>query len=199
VLQKIADLAASQCLPLMTFRLGYATFHSRTGACAPYQWWGRLVQTCVALGAIPDLEELREGLTTVDYMTATIARISRNPQALGKKFNLVHQTANNLTLKGFFHLLERTFGWHFRVLSYVDWRALWEQNRSAPLYPLLSLFKDNMHDSQSTVELYQHTYLWDSANVQRFLAGSGIEEPLFTRPQLQAYMNYLHVPTSADD
>lgn len=28
-------------LPLMTFRLGHATCHSRTGAHADYQWWSR--------------------------------------------------------------------------------------------------------------------------------------------------------------
>ena len=27
-------------LPLMTFRTGYATCHSRTGVNADYQWWG---------------------------------------------------------------------------------------------------------------------------------------------------------------
>ncbi|MFI8418442.1 non-ribosomal peptide synthetase [Serratia sp. NPDC078593] len=47
VMEKIADLAASQGLPLMTFRLGYATYHSQTGTSADYQWWGRLVKTCL--------------------------------------------------------------------------------------------------------------------------------------------------------
>src|SRR5699024_197609 len=70
VMEKIADLAASAGLPLMTFRLGYAMCHSKTGICANYQWWGRLVKTCITQGNIPDLMELREGLTTVDYMTA---------------------------------------------------------------------------------------------------------------------------------
>ncbi|MGY2183830.1 non-ribosomal peptide synthetase [Pseudomonas agarici] len=89
VMEKIADLAASKGLPLMTFRLGYATCHSRTGAFAGYQWWGRLIQTCMNLKMVPDLKDLREGLTTVDYMVRAIGCISRKPQALGKKFNLI--------------------------------------------------------------------------------------------------------------
>ena len=50
VMEKIADLAAERGLPLMTFRLGYATCHSRTGAHADYQWWSRLARTCLSTG-----------------------------------------------------------------------------------------------------------------------------------------------------
>lgn len=140
VMEKIADLAAAQGLPLMTFRLGYATCHSRTGVNADYQWWGRLVKTCISSGTVPDLRDMREGLTTVDYMTRAIAHVSRNPQALGQKFNLIHQGDNNLTLREFFSLLEREFGYRFRPLPFAQWRAQWENDSDAPLYPLLSLF-----------------------------------------------------------
>ncbi|MBL3960870.1 hypothetical protein FH728_25325, partial [Bacteroides thetaiotaomicron] len=34
VMEKMADLAAQRGLPLMTFRLGYATFHGETGVSA---------------------------------------------------------------------------------------------------------------------------------------------------------------------
>lgn len=97
----MADLAAQHGLPLMTFRLGYATFHGETGVSADYQWWGRLVKTCMALGTVPDLEDLREGLTSVDYMTKALAWISRNPAALGRKFNLINSPEANLTLREF--------------------------------------------------------------------------------------------------
>lgn len=188
VMEKIADLAAKQGLPLMTFRLGYATCHSRTGVNADYQWWGRLVKTCISSGTVPDLRDLREGLTTVDYMTQAIAHVSRNPQALGQKFNLIHRDDSNLTLRAFFSLLEREFGYRFRPLPFVQWRAQWEEDSDAPLYPLLSLFKDPMVGELSTVELYQDTYRWDCSNLQRFLQGSGIDEPRFTR---QLLLNYL--------
>lgn len=188
VMEKIADLAASHGLPLMTFRLGYATFHGKTGVCASYQWWSRLVKTCMANGVVPDLHDLREGLTTVDYMVRAIAHISRNPEALGKKFNLIHADHNNLTLQAFFKKLESNFGLSFKAIPYADWRAQWEHDTHAPLYPLLSLFKDVMCDGQSTVELYQNTYQWDCSNVTEFLRGSGITEPTFDRQALQHYL-----------
>lgn len=188
VMEKIADLAAAKGLPLMTFRLGYATCHSRTGASADYQWWGRLVKTCLESGTVPLLHDLREGLTTVDYMTRAIAAISRNPRALGHKFNLIHDGENNLTLEAFFEQLEKSFGFRFRRLPYQQWLAQWETDPGAPLYPLLSLFKDNMTGGRSTVELYQETYLWDCRNVRHFLQGSGISEPRFDREVLARYL-----------
>lgn len=189
VMEKIADLAASKGLPLMTFRLGYATFHSKTGVCADYQWWSRLVKTCITQGTVPALRDLREGLTTVDYMVRAIAHISRNPDALGKKFNLIHSRGNNLTLQDFFDKLEKDFGFFFRRIPYAQWRAQWEPDYQAPLYPLLSLFKDVMHDGKSTVELYQDTYEWDCSNVHEFLRGSGIVEPVFEKSELRRYLN----------
>ena len=189
VMEKIADLAAKQGLPLMTFRLGYATFHSKTGVCADYQWWSRLVKTCITQGTVPALRDLREGLTTVDYMARAIAHISRNPAALGKKFNLIHSHENNLTLQDFFDKLEKDFGFSFRRTPFDQWRAQWETDYHAPLYPLLSLFKDVMQNGQSTVELYQDTYQWDCSNVSEFLHGSGIVEPVFDKSELQRYLS----------
>ncbi len=132
---KIADLAAERGLPLMTFRLGYATCHSRTGAYADYQWWSRLARTCLEYRAVPLLRELREGLTTVDYMVEAISVIARQPSALGKKFNLVPSIPRCLTLDEFFGRLGRRAGRPLRQMPFDDWVSLWEDNRDAPLYP----------------------------------------------------------------
>lgn len=191
VMEKIADLAADNGLPLMTFRLGYATLNSHTGLCADYQWWGRMVKTCIDHSSIPDLTELREGLTTVDYMVRAISYISRNLDAIGKKFNLIHRDENNLTLKEFFARLDDYFGFDFKVIPYKEWKSLWDNDGSSPLYPLLSLFSDNMYDGLSTVELYQNTYRWECENVTRFLQGSNIEEPDFDRDLMEIYLKRL--------
>ncbi|MCW8127990.1 amino acid adenylation domain-containing protein [Microbulbifer halophilus] len=191
VMEKVADLAADNGLPLMTFRLGYATLNSQTGLCADYQWWGRFVKSCIDYNAIPDLDQLREGLTTVDYMVRAISFITRNPEAIGKKFNLIHRDENNLTLKEFFNKLDNYFDFNFKVIPYKSWRNLWENDSDSPLYPLLSLFRDNMYDGLSTVELYQNTYRWKCDNVAEFLRGSGIEEPEFDRELMSLYLERL--------
>lgn len=45
-----------------------------------------------------------------------------------------------------------------------------------------------MSHGQAAVQLYQNTYQWDCSNVKRFLTGSGIEEPRFTRQELENYL-----------
>ncbi|WP_243435344.1 AMP-binding protein [Burkholderia pseudomallei] len=131
---------------------------SRADRSADYQWWGRLVKTCIALRAVPELRELREGLSTVDYMTAAIAHIARNPAAPGKKFNLTHSGERNLSLEDFFDRLERAFGFSFARVPFRDWFDRWKDDAATPLYPVLNLFRDPMHGGMCMVELDQHTY-----------------------------------------
>lgn len=196
VMEAIADLAAKEGLPLITYRLGYAMCHSKTGASAPYQWWSGLVKNCIEFKSYPMLTELREGLITVDYMTKSMAHITKNKEAIGKKFNLIARPETNLTLENFFGLIKKYYPFVLEGLSYKDWRKQWENDSKNRLYPLTSLFKDNMHEGLSTVELYQNTYVWDCSNVIQFLEGSGIEEPVFDKSLLDSYLNYLGIPIS---
>jgi thioester reductase-like protein len=194
VMEAVADLAAKEGLPLITYRLGYAMCHSETGASAPYQWWSGLVKNCVEFKSYPLLTELREGLITVDYMTKSMAHITKSEEAIGKKFNLIARPETNLTLESFFGLLKKYYPLTLEGLPYKEWRKQWEDDSRNRLYPLTSLFKDNMHEGLSTVELYQNTYVWDCSNVIQFLEGSGIEEPAFDKKMLDAYLKYLGIP-----
>ncbi len=193
VMEAIADLAASMGLPVMTYRLGYALCHSKTGACATYQWWSSLIKVCLQYNAYPDLVELREGLITVDYMVQSLAHITKQPDAIGKKFNLIASPANNLTLEQFFELLNTYYFFNLKKVPYKEWRAYWENDNTCLLYPLTSLFKDNMHEGLSTVELYQHTYIWDNQQVRARLANSDIREPEFNKALLDNYLSYLGI------
>jgi len=198
VMEGIADLAAAQGLPVITYRLGYAMCNSETGASAPYQWWAGLVKNCVEFGTFPALRDLREGLITVDYMTKAIAYISKKEAALGLKFNLIASPETNLTLLQFFDLLNQYYPFKLKGLPYKAWRKYWEDDPANRLYALTSLFKDNMHEGLSTVELYQDTYIWDNTHVTTFLEGSGIEEPVFDKALLDRYLKYLGVLAEYD-
>ncbi|RPE05467.1 amino acid adenylation domain-containing protein [Chitinophaga lutea] len=196
VMEAIADLAAAEGLPVITYRLGYAMCHSTSGASADYQWWSGLVRNCIEFGAYPQLTELREGLITVDYMTRAMVHISRKEDAIGRKFNLIASPDTNLTLEAFFALLQKHYPFQLKGLPYREWRAIWENDSSNRLYPLTSLFRDNMHEGLSTVELYQHTYVWDCENVVNFLKDSDIREPVFDKQLLDQYLQYLGIPVS---
>ncbi|MDW9381118.1 amino acid adenylation domain-containing protein [Chryseobacterium sp. JV558] len=194
VMEAVADLAAKEGLPLITYRLGYAMCHSETGASASYQWWSGLVKNCIEFKSYPALTELREGLITVDYMTKSMAHITKNKEAIGKKFNLIARPETNLTLEGFFELMKKYYPFTLKDLPYKEWRKQWEDDSKNRLYPLTSLFRDNMHEGLSTVELYQNTYIWDCSNVIQFLEGSDIQEPVFDKKVLDSYLTYLGIP-----
>lgn len=194
VMEAVADLAAKEGLPLITYRLGYAMCHSETGASASYQWWSGLVKNCIEFKSYPALAELREGLITVDYMTKSMAHITKNKEAIGKKFNLIARPETNLTLEDFFGLMKKYYPFTLKDLPYKEWRKQWEDDSKNRLYPLTSLFRDNMHEGLSTVELYQNTYIWDCSNVIQFLEGSGIQEPVFDKKVLDSYLTYLGIP-----
>nr|WP_295863388.1 non-ribosomal peptide synthetase [uncultured Chitinophaga sp.] len=191
VMEAVADLAAAAGVPLITYRLGYAMCHSQSGASAPYQWWASLVKNCVQYSSYPTLRELREGLITVDYMVKAIVHITKNQEAIGQKFNLICSPDTNLTLEQFFRRLIDLYGFNLKPLSYKDWRKQWEDDSTNRLYPLTSLFRDNMHEGLSTVELYQDTYVWHRDNVDKFMQGSGIPEPVFDKAVLDKYLQYL--------
>ena len=194
VMEAVADLAAKEGLPLITYRLGYAMCHSETGASASYQWWSGLVKNCIEFKSYPALTELREGLITVDYMTKSMAHITKNKEAIGKKFNLIARPETNLTLEGFFGLMKKYYPFTLKDLPYKEWRKQWEDDSKNRLYPLTSLFRDNMHEGLSAVELYQNTYVWDCSNVIQFLEGSDIQEPVFDKKVLDSYLKYLGIP-----
>ena len=191
VMEKLADLAASAGLPVMTFRLGYATFHSRTGVCADYQWWGRFIQTCLKYNAVPDLQNLLEGLTTVDYMVEAVACISRNPDALGQKFNLIQSESTNLDLQAFCQRVETYYDRHFQLLPYQQWVELWSHDTQAFLYPLRGMFTDDMYKGEAIIELYQNTYRWDCSQTKFFLKDSTVRESVFSQQVLHRYLKHL--------
>jgi thioester reductase-like protein len=122
-----------------------------------------------------------------------MAHITKNREAIGKKFNLIAKPETNLTLENFFALLKKHYPFTLKGLSYKEWRSQWENDSKNRLYPLTSLFKDNMHEGLSTVELYQNTYVWDCSNVTNFLKDSGIKEPEFDKPLLDSYLQYLGI------
>lgn len=197
VMESIVNLAENQGLPVITYRLGYTVCHSKTGVSAPGQWWAGLIKNSIESESYPLLPGLREGLVTVDYVTKAIAHISRNEAAIGRKFNLIPSAETNLTLEDFFGLIKKYYPFKLEGLPYKTWRKQWENDSTNPLFPLISLFKDNMYQGLSRIELYQHTYAWDCKNTTDFLKDSKIKAPVFNKELLNTYLNHLGISTSS--
>ena len=191
VMEKIAQKAISQGVPITIFRLGYVFCHHNTGATARYQWWGLMVKTCVDLGYYPLLINQKEELVMVDFIARAVAHISKNPASIGEAFHVSCRTEDNISVIDFFEKLKTDFNLDLKPLPYKDWMALWENDEASPLYPLLNLFKFVAYDNKSILQIHQNTPDFDISKLERFLADSDINNFSVTTETLEAYSKYL--------
>jgi thioester reductase-like protein len=192
VMEKLTEQAAQRGLPLIVLRLGYAMYHSKTGACSDTQAWGSIVTTCLSTRSVPLLEDFRAGLTSVDFIAKSIVKISTTGDAMGKKYNIVPASSNKITLTYFFKQLEYLFDYKFNYVPYKNWVNLWCKDLTSPLYPLHDLFTSNVCGGRSLIELYQHAYLLDNTNFTLHFPDNEKIAPTLSKDELSNYLNFLN-------
>lgn len=193
VMEKMTQQAMENGLPVINFRLGFAVCNHKTGATALSQWWGSLVRACVEMGSFPLVMGLKDELTSVNYISEAVIHIARNPEAVGKNFHLSPKPENNVSLTDFFARMNEYYHLNLQGLPYKEWLELWKNNSNNPLYPLLSLFTDEVHDGRSLVESYEHTYYYTRNNTAAFLEGTGIQPPVFDQSVMTPYLQFMGV------
>ncbi|HEV7558696.1 MAG TPA: SDR family oxidoreductase, partial [Kofleriaceae bacterium] len=106
-------------IPIAIYRPGRLTGHSQHGTSNASDLLDNLIQTCVRLGAAPDLDLLVD-MVPVDFASAALVRLSLRPESLGKTFHLGHprpipwhDLVSALT----------SFGYPLRQLPYEAWTA----------------------------------------------------------------------------
>jgi amino acid adenylation domain-containing protein/thioester reductase-like protein len=191
VMEKMIQEAITKGLQVINFRLGFAVCHSQTGATVKSQWWGSLVRSCVAVGAFPLVMGLKDELTTVDYMVKAIVHIAKNKDSVGKNFHLSPNPENDVSLTDFFAKMNEYYGLQLKGLPYHEWLALWKEDKDNPLYPLLSLFTDDVHEGKSLVEAYENTYYYDRSNTRHFLKNAALTPPVFDKNLMTPYLTYM--------
>ncbi|XZF14515.1 non-ribosomal peptide synthetase family protein [Chitinophagaceae bacterium MMS25-I14] len=193
VMEKMMQEAIARGLPVINFRLGFAVCSGITGATVLNQWWGSLVRSCVQTGAFPLVMGLKDELTTVDYMAKAIVHIGRKKEAVGKNFHLSPDPENDVSLTDFFAKMNEYYDLELKGLPYHEWLNLWRHDTENPLYPLLSLFTDDVHEGKSLVEAYENTYYYDRSNTRDFLADSSLTPPRFDKKLMTPYLEYMDV------
>lgn len=194
VMEQIMEKAEEKGVPVMVFRLGYALSNSQTGSTAVYQWWSALVRNCIANKAYPYITGFKSQLVPVDYMAKSIVRISRQKEALGKKFHLTPLPEGDVSIHDFFDRLNEYFGFEMKPVPYTEWLNQWKDNEDDPLYPLLGMFMDKVQGESTLKEVFQDSYFYDSQNTLRFIKDSDMPSPpSITKTMLEPYLKYLAV------
>lgn len=193
VMESIAEKARRKGLPITNFRLGFAVCHSTSGATVMNQWWGALIRSCVALNSFPLVMGLKDELTTVDYMCKSIVHISKKKEAVGLNFHLSPLPENDVSLTDFCAKMNEYYKIDLKGMEYHQWLNQWRYNNDLPIYPLLSLFTEDVHEGKSLVEAYENTYYYDRSNTQHFLSDINLAPPVFDEKLMTPYLKFMGV------
>ncbi|WP_426482005.1 amino acid adenylation domain-containing protein [Chryseobacterium sp. R2ACT005] len=191
VMESMASKARDKGLPLINFRLGFVVCHGETGATPLNQWWSSLMRSCIELKAFPLVMGLKDEVITVDYVCKSIAHISQNPDAVGLNFNLNPLPEHDLSLTDFCVRITDYCGLEMKSLDFETWFEQWKRNHDTPVYALLYLFSDDIHEGKSLVEAYENTYYFKSHNTEHFLEDTDIRPAIFNKPVMEAYLRYM--------
>ncbi|GAA5083459.1 non-ribosomal peptide synthetase [Chryseobacterium ginsengisoli] len=193
VMESIAEKARQKGLPITNFRLGFAVCHSTSGATVMNQWWGALIRSCVELNSFPLVMGLKDELTTVDYMCKSIVHISKKKEATGLNFHLSPLPENDVSLTDFCAKINEYYEIDLKGMEYHQWLNQWKYNSDLPIYPLLSLFTEDVHEGKSLVEAYENTYYYDRSNTQYFLSDISLSPPVFDKKLMTPYLKFMGV------
>ncbi|MCI3939184.1 amino acid adenylation domain-containing protein [Chryseobacterium aahli] len=193
VMESIAEKVRQKGLPITNFRLGFAVCHSTSGATVMNQWWGSLIRSCVELNSFPLVMGLKDELTTVDYMCKAIMHISKKKEAVGLNFHLSPLPENDVSLTDFCAKINEYYDINLKGMEYHQWLNQWKYNSNLPIYPLLSLFTEDVHEGKSLVEAYENTYYYDRSNTQQFLSDTNLAPPVFDKKLMTPYLEFMGV------
>lgn len=193
VMESIAEKAKSKGLPIINFRLGFAVCHSSSGATVMNQWWGALIRSCVQLKSFPLVMGLKDELTTVDYMCKAITHISKKKEAVGLNFHLSPLAENDVSLTDFCSKMNEYYNINLQGMDYHQWLNQWKHDSNLPIFPLLSLFTEDVHEGKSLVEAYENTYYYDRSNTKQFLADANLTPPVFDKKLMTPYLKFMGV------
>ncbi|WP_347257370.1 amino acid adenylation domain-containing protein [Methylocaldum sp.] len=189
VAEQLIRTAGARGCPVMIFRLGAVTGHSRTGAWSTDDFHCRLLKTCIELGKLPRMIE-RIDMTPVDYAARSIVYLSRRAESLGKTFHLVNP--NPLPVTDFVRLVDR-LGYPMKLLDYGEWkREMFKVVLGSPahvLYPFLPYFENGKPEEDVKFKHIEQRF--DCEKTLSCLSGSGISCCRIDADLLSTYFSYL--------
>jgi thioester reductase-like protein len=119
VAEKLVMQAGLRGIPYAIYRPGLVSGHSITGAWNTDNLISSMTRACVLLGSVPNLDVM-VNIVPVDFVSAAIVHLSKDPENLGRIYHLDNQEpihfsklADWLTAQGL----------HARKISFDDWRA----------------------------------------------------------------------------
>jgi thioester reductase-like protein len=145
VAERLVMAARERGIPASIYRPPQIAGHSVTGECKVDDLLPLMIRGCIQLGSAPSLGSLPLELMPVDFVSRSIVQLSRNPQLLGKAFNLVSQEP--ITWDQMFEVI-RSSGYAIQQAPYREWldmlRAAPLENSLLQMLPFFERLDDNL-------------------------------------------------------
>jgi thioester reductase-like protein len=190
VAEKLASAARQRGLPATVYRFGRVSWASRSGIWNPDDPFRHIIETCLKLGAAPDLEMLLV-LTPVDFIARALVALSLQPRSAGKAFHLMNPRPVALRqLAGW----SGELGHPLDLLPYADWLTAARGAASAAALPHLADLRppdpaaaaagaaDGVESEEAAVPRF------DCRNAEEALAAAGIACPPIDAESLRAFL-----------
>ncbi len=181
VAEQIVDLARRRGMPVAVHRVDVISGDQRHGACQTRDFVWLSIKGLIQAGAVPDDLTGAFHLVPVDYASAGIIAVSRDPRAVGRTFHFYNESSLSLAdMVG--HL--RSLGYPLAELGHQPWAAAIRADRDSALLPLLDAFELMLADSDSFYPPF------DASGTAEILEGTGISCPPLTIELFEKYVGF---------
>jgi thioester reductase-like protein len=193
VAERMVAAARRRGLPASVYRFGRATWHSRSGLWNPSDALRHVLESCLQLGSVPDVDANLD-LAPVDYLAAAIVALSRQRRSPGRAFHLLSpQEISWRELVGWL----RSLGHAIDLVPFDEWLAVAKSQASAASLPHLlrlgGLRVAATGGTAGTVGIGAgprrfQARIYDTRNALSGLEGTGIVCPELTPELLQVFL-----------
>ena len=181
VAEQIIELARERGVPVSVYRVDVISGDRRNGACQTRDFVWLSLKGLLQAGRVPRSLTGEVHLTPVDYVSAAIVHMSRDPRAQGRSFHLYNQTGVRFS-ELVDHLARR--GYRLEELDHEPWRESIRSDRDNAMNPLLDSFE--LMAMGSTI----HFPGFDTSETEDLLSGTEIRCPEPTMDLLGKYVDF---------
>ena len=183
VAEKLVEQAGALGIPYAIYRPGLVSGHSLTGAWNTDNLISSMTRACVLLGCVPDLDVM-VNIVPVDFVSAAIVSLSKNPENLGKIYHLDNPEPTHFSkLAGW--LADQ--GLQARTVSFDEWRT--ELFRRIPEMPFAG-WEPYLPLLEEVEEQQVFMPEFDLSNTLTRLEGSGIRCHPVNEQLFSTYLKY---------
>jgi L-tyrosine reductase len=174
--QHVAEMvvwnAIENGLPITIYRPGFVLGHTKTGAVNPYDFFGRVVASCVKMGSYPLLAGQREEFVPVDFVASALLHIASGGNNYGHAYNLVHLDPTTLfDLPTLFEMINNMgLKKAMRGIAYSEWLNNISKASDDPLRPLAPMLEEKVMGNRTRWEMQQGMPVFGTENSRRALA-----------------------------